>query len=194
MKAVLGPSYQNKTAGTREIHEEEELSRGKWWEERETSRSRISICVDITATVCPVHTVCRAVLGSTGTGSPSDWSKCWSVLCPAVLDCFLLFSDSGNSSCLYTFCFLSNSPWFATGAGHGWSALSLLSLVCHPGLWVHFPRCVMIYCCVELAPNQPERERETPDSWTHLNVFLMCAVIWKRFQRSPLHSPELSPA
>lgn len=25
---------------------------------------------------------------------------------------------------------------------------------------MHFPRCVMIYGCVELAPNQPERERE----------------------------------
>lgn len=92
---------------------------------------------------------------------PSDWWKCWSVLYPAVLDCVLLFSDSANLSCLYTFCFRPSSPWFATGAGHGWSALCLFSLVCHPGLWVHFPRCVMIYCCVELAPNQPERERDS---------------------------------
>ena len=26
-----------------------------------------------------------------------------------------------------------------------------------------------------------ERERDVPDSWTHLNLFLMCAVIWKDF-------------
>lgn len=58
-KSSTIPSYQNKTP---EQFQRGGVTEGKWREERKKLRSQISICVNINAIVCPVHTFQRALL------------------------------------------------------------------------------------------------------------------------------------
>lgn len=58
-KSSTIPSYQNKTP---EQFQRGGVIEGKWREEWKKLQSQISICVNINATVCPVHTFQRVLL------------------------------------------------------------------------------------------------------------------------------------
>ena len=85
-----------------------------------------------------------------------------------------------------------NLPNFLTSSSQ-LSTLGLLSRRRRRTLPLSLPRCVKHPWPIPVLPLPPPLRlgRRSTDSWTHLNVFLMCAVIWKIFHLSLRSLPGL---